>query len=131
MNYHKSSIIVKFDIDGTHRYPAAPSEVRFLANEHRHKFMFEVEISVTHDDRELEFILVGKKLKRLTERLFDIYAVIHEDLPEELLMKFAGRTFSCEHLAVAIIRIVHSVYGRRKVSVRVFEDGENGVLVKC
>jgi 6-pyruvoyl-tetrahydropterin synthase len=57
----KSYIKVRTDFEGFHFYPNAGSidpRIEFLENPHRHMFKVEVEISVTHLDRELEFFLV-------------------------------------------------------------------------
>jgi hypothetical protein len=54
-------IKVRTEFEGFHYYPNAGSidpRIKFLENEHRHMFKVEVKISVTHDDRELEFFLV-------------------------------------------------------------------------
>lgn len=57
----KTFIKVRTEFEGFHFYPNAGNidpRIKFLENEHRHMFKVEVKISVTHDDRELEFFLV-------------------------------------------------------------------------
>ena len=54
-------IRIRTQFEGFHFYPNAGEidpRIKFLENEHRHMFKIEVKISVTHDDRELEFFLV-------------------------------------------------------------------------
>lgn len=58
---YKTFIKVRTQFEGFHYYPNAGAidpRIKFLEYEHRHMFKVEVKISVTHDDRELEFFLV-------------------------------------------------------------------------
>jgi len=69
-------IWVTFRKEGIHKYPAAATDpnlatgdeydVSFLANPHRHIFHFRVWLSVTHNDRDVEFI----QFKRWLEKLY-------------------------------------------------------------
>lgn len=62
----KSFIKIRTEFEGYHFYPNAgeiDSRIKFLEYEHRHMFMIEVKISVTHLDRELEFFLVKWALR--------------------------------------------------------------------
>ena len=62
----KRSIWVTFTKEGIHKYPAALTDpalatgdeydVSFLGYLHRHTFHFKVQIQVTHNDRDIEFI---------------------------------------------------------------------------
>ena len=66
MRTAKRMIWVTFRKEGIHKYPAAltdPSlatgdeyDVSFLGYPHRHIFHFKVGITVTHNDRDIEFI---------------------------------------------------------------------------
>lgn len=104
----KKSIIVRWSFEGFHHYDNAPSQVSFLQFVHRHVFYCEAKIEVFHDDRELEFIIVKRHLSS----------------------KFSGGYLgqkSCEMIAAEIISEIKKQYGgSRKVSVKVFEDNENG-----
>lgn len=55
---HTSSIKVHTTFEGTHYYGVAPDPVKDLRNEHRHIFHVRVQISVFHDDREVEFFVL-------------------------------------------------------------------------
>jgi hypothetical protein len=60
-NAAKRSIWITFQKEGIHAYPAALEEPRladvsFLGYPHRHMFHFRVEIEVTHNNRDIEFI---------------------------------------------------------------------------
>lgn len=103
-----SSIIVRTQFEGFHKYPAAPEGVEFLKNEHRHIFHVEAKIEVFHDDRELEFILVKRFLNsQLTDGQMN-----HK---------------SCEMMAADLINKIEEKFpGERAISVKVFEDNENG-----
>lgn len=51
----RSLVIVRHDLVGFHRWPAAPTEVEYLAAEHRHLFKVVVAWQVHHQDRQIEF----------------------------------------------------------------------------
>lgn len=107
-------IYVKFQKEGTHKYPAAltdPSlaDVSFLGYPHRHTFFFEVGIEVFHEDRDLEFILVKRWL---------------ESLYSENVLQLDYK--SCEMISDDLAEEIGKKYPRRKVVIRVFEDNENG-----
>ena len=105
-------IIVTFQKEGIHAYPEAATnpdlqEVAFLSFPHRHIFHFRVAISVTHDNRDLEFILIKRELE-------NFMSVGNID------------NASCEMLAMKLIVYIQKHYPNRSVVVEVFEDGENG-----
>jgi len=113
-------IIVRTQFEGIHCYPNAPEEVAFLKNPHRHMFHVEAEIEVFHDDRELEFIIVKRKLDEFLASFKDI------------------NSGSCEMIACKIQSFIKKTYPyynnmgktERYVNVKVFEDGENGAYIK-
>lgn len=112
----KQTITVRTRFRGAHCYPSAPQAVGFLGNSHRHEFHVEVELSVTHDDRELEFLLV--------QQFID--AVIDDMYPTVYGIKDLGSS-SCEAIARKVGNRLKQEYGAtRLVRVSVFEDGENG-----
>lgn len=116
-------IWVKFDREGIHRYPAALTDpklatgdkydVSFLGHPHRHIFYFQVWISVTHDDRDIEFI----QFKRWLQNLYGD-GIINLDYK------------SCEMMADDLYKEIAARYPGRSVWVEVSEDGENGAIVK-
>ena len=108
-----TTIIVRTQFNGCHRYVDAPDAVEYLRNPHRHIFYVEVEMTVTHADRELEFILVKGKLNEyLRTYPFKMEA-------------------SCEHMADAICMFLSDTYGaQREIKCCVYEDNENGGCVK-
>jgi len=64
----KYSVVVTFNIEGFHNWPAAKDifpEVAFLSDRHRHMFGFRCYAHVTHTDRDEEFILLNRKSRSL------------------------------------------------------------------
>ena len=106
-------IFVTFEREGFHCWPEAPKEVEFLRNLHRHLFKFRVELSVSGNNREVEFILLKRELENYVDRLM-------MDCPERS---------SCEMLGEDIITYLSVEHICRKVKVEVSEDGENGAVV--
>ena len=116
-------IWVTFRKEGIHKYPAAldsPAlatgdeyDVSFLGYPHRHIFHFKVWISVTHNDRDIEFI----QFKRWLEKLYN-------DATLSLDYK------SCEMMSDDLYGMISTKYPGREVWIEVSEDGENGSFIK-
>lgn len=112
--YMEREIWVTFQKEGIHKYPAALTDpalagVSFLGYPHRHVFHFTVSVSVEHNDRDIEFILLKRELENL----------------------YSGGTLqldfkSCEMIAEDLIKYVSTTYPGRRVTVEVSEDAENG-----
>lgn len=108
-------IWVAFKKEGIHRFPEAGTnpnlkDVAFLQYPHRHMFHFRIEISVTHNDRDLEFI----QFQRWCSGLYDTKVL-------ELDNK------SCEMISDELYQFIGSEFPGRDVVIEVSEDGENGV----
>ncbi len=108
----KRQIFVTFQKEGIHCYPDAPSGVEFLKYQHRHMFHFRVSIDVTHNDRDIEFILFKRELENLYGS--DILSL---------------NSKSCEMLAEELIEYISKEYPNRSIIVEVSEDGENGAIL--
>jgi hypothetical protein len=116
-------IWVSFQKEGIHAYPAAATEptlatgdeydVSFLATPHRHIFHFRVWLSVTHNDRDIEFI----QFKRWLENLYKD-AILMLDYK------------SCEMMSDDLYDMISQKYPGREVWIEVSEDGENGSFIK-
>lgn len=107
-------ITVRGQYVGFHAYKDAPDEVAFLRNSHRHIFKWQATISVTHDDRELEFFMVKNHIES-------------QILPFNL----TGNLGSCEMQAEFILEGLVNKYGpTRHYIISVSEDGENDGLVE-
>ena len=119
-----SMIWVTFQKEGIHCYPAAATDpalatgdeydVSFLASPHRHIFHFKIWITVTHDDRDIEFI----QFKRWLEGLYS-------DGTLQLNYK------SCEMIARDLLaKIMEKYPNRDTIKLEVSEDNENGAFLK-
>lgn len=119
----KKFIFVQFQKEGIHRYPEAATDpalatgdeydVSFLASPHRHIFHFRVELSVTHDNRDVEFI----QFKRWCENLY-------KDATLTLDYK------SCEMMGEELYSHISAKYPNRDVRIEISEDGENGCYLE-
>jgi hypothetical protein len=116
-------IWVTFRKEGMHKYPAALTDpalatgdeydVSFLGYPHRHIFHFKVWISVTHDDRDIEFI----QFKRWLEKLY-----------AEGTLQLDYK--SCEMMSGDLFDAISNKYPGREIWIEVSEDGENGSFIK-
>ena len=107
-------IWITFALHGMHRYPDAPEEVAYLRNPHRHLFQFKVSVSVTHDDREVEFHMLQNWCKGLYAQ-----SILELDFK------------SCEMIARDLLGKLVDKYGnQRAYQVEVSEDGECGAVLK-
>jgi hypothetical protein len=121
----KKMIWVTFRKEGIHKYPAAATDpnlatgdeydVSFLANPHRHIFHFRVWLSVTHNDRDVEFI----QFKRWLEKLYS---------SNESVLSLDYK--SCEMMSDDLHTQISQKYPDREVWIEVSEDGENGSFIK-
>ena len=118
-------IWVTFRKEGIHCYPAAATDpnlatgdqydVSFLANPHRHIFHFRVWLSVTHNDRDVEFIQFKRWLEQLYSSTQNILSLDHK---------------SCEMMSDELYDTISQKYPNREVWIEVSEDGENGSFIK-
>ena len=116
-------IWVTFRKEGIHKYPAALDDpklatgdrmdVSFLGYPHRHIFHFKVGITVTHNDRDIEFI----QFKRWMEKLY-------AEKTLELDYK------SCEMMSDDLYDKITEKYPNREVHIDISEDGENGAHIE-
>lgn len=105
----KTNVILNTDFIAVHCWPECPfDDVSFLRHPHRHKFTVTMKFSVSHTDRDIEFIRMKDDVTSFIRAHFD-----GKDL---------GR-MSCEDIAVMIMNGFEYT-GANYVSV--FEDGENG-----
>jgi hypothetical protein len=118
-------IWVTFQKEGIHCYPAAATDpnlatgdeydVSFLANPHRHIFHFRVWLSVTHNDRDVEFIQFKRWLEKLYSSNEGVLSLDHK---------------SCEMMSDELYDTISQKYPDREVWIEVSEDGENGSFIK-
>lgn len=103
-------VVVKLQIEGTHRWPGCPFEdVAFLRDTHRHIFTIYATKKVTHDDRDIEIILLKRKMEAWIQSQFGKPA--------------SFGTMSCEQIGETLLEYFSLS------SCEVLEDNENGAKV--
>jgi hypothetical protein len=107
---------VRTQVEGLHQWPAATGPDGYLAAPHRHLFVAELDIEVTHDDREIE-------INALTRWLTDLLPTFaHPGAADTGPLNFGPQ--SCEQLATRITEAVLDRHGRhRGLYCAVLEDG--------
>ena len=103
---------------GFHCWPAAPKEVAYLRNLHRHLFGVKVTINVNHQDRDIEYHMLKAEVEKLVTELKQRLEV--------------SPHFSCERMADYLATALASFkyYGKEStIEVEVDEDGECGSIV--
>lgn len=99
-----TNVIVNLQFEGVHCWPDCPfDEVKYLRDPHRHVFHICCKKAVSHDDRDIEIIMLKHRIQEYLESMG----------------KDMGPT-SCEMLA----RTLATRFGLCYCSV--LEDGENG-----
>ena len=88
-------------------------DVSFLGYPHRHKFHFRVAISVTHNDRDIEFIQFQRWLENLYKE--DVIQLDYK---------------SCEMMSDDLFDQISAKYPGRDVKIEISEDGENGATIE-
>lgn len=66
----KSTVIIRFEIEGFHNYPNAPKEVEFLSNQHRHTFVVKCGYKVKDLNREREIFICREQVKKYIDKSF-------------------------------------------------------------
>lgn len=110
-------VIVTLRVPGFHCWPEAPAEVAFLRDEHRHIFRIQVEVVVTHGDRDVEFFVLQRDVRDYIHKTWRMGAYGHD----------FGRN-SCEHIATQVAAAL-AAKGYHMSSAEVWEDDENGARV--
>lgn len=111
----KTNVIVKLQVEGLHHWPGVVEypqleQVHFLKALHRHMFHITVKKEVSHDDRDVEIIMLKRNiLDYLQKRYWTENANTH----------FFG-SMSCEMIAKELGKFFGLHY------CEVLEDGENG-----
>lgn len=116
------TVYAKVSFEGIHYWPDAPNEVKFLKYPHRHIFNIKASVEVSQNNREIEFIMLGHRLKELFKGLAT-------DDPNGV---WNMGTTSCEDVAEIVMSYIRYKLGLSDeiyISVQVDEDGENGCIV--
>jgi hypothetical protein len=101
-------IYITTQFEGIHKWDNAPDEVKFLRYPHRHLFNVKVWFSVNHDDRDLEFFIMKRKLNN-----YILASIDQNDVG------------SCEMVCRKIAEM-----DSRITKVEVNEDNENGAVLQ-
>jgi hypothetical protein len=100
------SIIVKYQFEALHRWENCPfDEVKFLKHPHRHLFYVEAEKEVTHEDRDIEIIMLKREMEMFSKSKYDY------------------GNMSCEMIAIILLNEFNLK------TCTVLEDNENGAKV--
>ena len=111
------SIFMTTSFIGFHQWETAPEAVKYLRSLHRHVFHIRLEISVYHNDRELEYHMV--------------LGAMNKFIDSEMLGAMWNNRWSCEDIAFKIVLWAADAYpGRPVYAVTVSEDDENGSRVE-
>lgn len=109
----KTEVFCTLQIEGTHRWPDCPfPEVAYLRDEHRHLFYIKAYKTVTHSDRDVEFIILKHRIEEYFIKYYN--NTLH-------LCAFGAK--SCEMIAEELI----AEFGLSRCEVS--EDNENGAIV--
>lgn len=111
---HSTCVIASLQVAGVHFWTHCPfEEVMYLREPHRHMFHIRAVKAVTHDDRDVEIIMLKNAIRDYLQKTFK------SDQYDDLY--FGG--MSCEQIAhdIAIKFELTSCY--------VLEDGENGAFI--
>lgn len=110
--------------EGLHHWPAAGGPENYLRHPHRHLFVVDVDLQVTHDDREIEI----NAATRWLDTLLPTFAVATPQTDTTAPLDFGPQ--SCERLAGRIIEAFLQRYGRhRRLRCAVLEDGILGAVL--
>lgn len=114
----KTKIYIQTQHEGIHYWEKAPEDVGFLKYPHRHLFKVKVIFEVSHNDRQLEFFQIKRKLDKFLRDYF-------YDSSKEYIFPLSK---SCEMIAEDVF--THFIFEYKSIiSVEVSEDGENGSIV--
>jgi 6-pyruvoyl-tetrahydropterin synthase len=101
------TIFISTQFEGIHRWPEAAGEFEYLKYPHRHMFYVEVEVEVTEENRQIEFLAFKKHINEYCEK----WSV--------------ETTNSCETMAKHIAHHLLDIE-LQPIKVSVLEDNENG-----
>lgn len=114
MSKNKTVVYCTFQIEGQHNWPNCPfEEVKYLRDPHRHVFWYKAYLTVNHDDRDQEFIMLKHEM---------IDYIKTKYMNDELKMCAFGHQ-SCEMLAEELVQQF------KLDQCDVSEDNENGAVV--
>lgn len=115
----KMFVYCTFQLEGYHRYPDADKlphtatgdkyDVSHLALRHFHYFNFKVWVEVKHENRDIEFI-------QLRRKILDVYSTKQLELDYK----------SCEMMSDDLYKLLTSWYPGVEIRIDISEEGING-----
>ena len=106
----EKTIWIRFNFEARHKWSNCPiKDVYFLRNNHRHVFHVKMCWVVSHNDRDIEFIDMKKKVVSWVRNNWE-----YRDLGQK----------SCESMAEDLLLEFNAQF------VSVSEDGENGATIR-
>lgn len=119
-------VMVKTEFKGSHNWPEASQfagpEVKFLETEHRHTFHIKCTLTVSHDDRDVEFFVLQGILNNIIDELYPFSS-------DQPLLRKLGRR-SCETVALELIDQLRTKLSyRNSILMEVWEDNEVGAEI--
>lgn len=112
------TVFVRLQVEGVHMWPDAERafpEVGFLTRYHRHIFHIEAHARVFHDDRDVEFIMMKRRILQFIDDHYRQHS-------EYKCYDFGAS--SCETIARVLIDRFNLI------KCIVCEDGENGAILE-
>jgi len=124
----KTEVYCTLQLEGFHNWENCPiDEVDFLRSPHRHMFHFKCWKDVTHDDRDIEFIMMKRRVQAyLRNRFGKTIKVVCGAITHNVELDYNMLVFnsmSCEMIARDLI----DAFNLSKCEVS--EDGENGAVL--
>lgn len=116
----KTEVFCTLQVEGMHRWSTCPhDEVAYLRDDHRHVFYIKAWKNVTHNDRDVEFIMLKHRIQNY---LYNKYFA-HGAGPETNRRVHEFGDKSCEMIAQELIDKFELT------GCEVSEDNENGAIV--
>ena len=124
----KTEVYCTLQLEGFHNWENCPiDEVDFLASPHRHMFHFKCWFDVSHDDRDIEFIMQKRRVEAYLRNKFgQKITLVDEDKMGREYSEYNTLVFnsmSCEMIARGLM----GAFNLSKCEVN--EDGENGAVL--
>ena len=121
----KTEVYCTLQLEGFHNWENCPiEEVDFLTHPHRHMFHFKCWFDVTHDDRDIEFIMMKRRVEAyLRETYGETIELRHYLMTFKSPGWLVFNSMSCEMIARDLIE----AFDLSKCEVS--EDGENGAVL--
>ena len=104
-------ILISTQFPGFHHWPSAPEKYEYLSNVHRHMFHVKAALTVTHNNRDIEFIDLRDRITRHVHS----WDINHQDESVD---------WSCEHIAELLLLEFDLDW------CEVWEDNENGARIE-